>query len=286
MRLFGYARVSTSQQSLDIQINALKEAGVKENRIFTDKASGDKADRAGLKLLKVKVEKGDIVLVKKLDRLGRDTADMIQLIKEFDKIGVAIRFMDDGITTEGDMGKMVVTILSAVAEAEKKRILERTNEGRLEAKAKGVKFGRKRTVNRDKVNNLYLQGKGATAIAKELRIGRATVYRVLEKIDHKPKEPKIKTTKIKLWLGVENNSKFVRGKNKAKEEIELLCLSHYGARRLDKNGNEYELTIQYTDDQDLERQIYDLASEMESMADLRNCSTESDFTEIGTERCW
>ena len=83
MRLFGYARVSTSQQSLDIQIKALKEAGVNGNRIFTDKATGSHAQRDGLTLLRLKVEEGDVVLVKKLDRLGRDTADMIQLIKEF-----------------------------------------------------------------------------------------------------------------------------------------------------------------------------------------------------------
>ncbi len=69
------------------------------------------------------------------------TADMIQLIKEFDQMGVAIKFLDDGIGTEGDMGKMVVTILSAVAQGERQRILERTNEGRLEAKVKGIKFG-------------------------------------------------------------------------------------------------------------------------------------------------
>ncbi len=84
MRIFGYARVSTSQQSLDIQIRALKDAGVKANRIFTDKASGSSTDREGLDLLRMKVEEGDVILVKKLDRLGRDTADMIQLIKEFD----------------------------------------------------------------------------------------------------------------------------------------------------------------------------------------------------------
>jgi len=144
MRLFGYARVSTSQQSLDIQIRALKDVGVKTNRIFSDKASGSSAVRAGLDLLRMKVEEGDVILVKKLDRLGRDTADMIQLIKEFDAQGVSIRFIDDGISTDGEMGKMVVTILSAVAQAERQRILERTNEGREEAKLKGVKFGRKR----------------------------------------------------------------------------------------------------------------------------------------------
>ncbi|EFY7983455.1 recombinase family protein, partial [Shigella sonnei] len=77
-------------------------------------------DREGLDLLRMKVEEGDVILVKKLDRLGRDTADMIQLIKEFDAQGVAVRFIDDGISTDGDMGQMVVTILSAVAQAERR----------------------------------------------------------------------------------------------------------------------------------------------------------------------
>ena len=180
MRLFGYARVSTSQQSLEIQINALENAGVHTNRIFTDKVSGSNVNREGLQLLRVKVEEGDTILVKKLDRLGRDTGDMIQLIKEFDNMGVSIRFLDDGISTEGTMGKMIVTILSAVAQAECQRILERTNEGRLEAKAKGVKFGRKRMVDREKVLNMKLQGVGATKISKQLGIGRSTVYKILK----------------------------------------------------------------------------------------------------------
>lgn len=180
MRLFGYARVSTSQQSLDIQINALKNEGVQSSQIFTDKISGSHADREGLQLLRVKVEDGDVILVKKLDRLGRDTADMIQLIKKFDELGVAIRFLDDGISTEGTMGKMVVTILAAVAQAERQRILERTNEGRTEAKASGVKFGRKRTVDREKVFELKSKGIGATEISKELGIGRSTIYKLLK----------------------------------------------------------------------------------------------------------
>ena len=179
MRLFGYARVSTSHQSLDIQIRALKEAGVKANRIFTDKASGSSADRVGLELLRMKVEEGDVILVKKLDRLGRDTADMIQLIKEFDAQGVAIRFIDDGISTDGEMGKMVVTILSAVAQAERQRILERTNEGRQEAMANGVVFGRKRKIKRDTILDMWKQGLGATHISKTMSIARSTVYKVI-----------------------------------------------------------------------------------------------------------
>ncbi len=151
-----------------------------DNRIFTDKASGSSTDREGLDLLRMKVEEGDVILVKKLDRLGRDTADMIQLIKEFDAQGVAVRFIDDGISTDGDMGQMVVTILSAVAQAERRRILDRTNEGRQEAKLKGIKFGRRRTVDRNVVLTLHQKGTGATEIAHQLSIARSTVYKILE----------------------------------------------------------------------------------------------------------
>ena len=124
MCLFGYARVSTSQQSLKSQIDVLKKSGVKDNRIFTDKKTGSNANRHGLDLLKVKVEEGDTILVTKLDRLVRDTADMVTLINYFGNLGVSIKFLDDGISTEGAMGKMVVTIIAAVAQAERVRILE------------------------------------------------------------------------------------------------------------------------------------------------------------------
>lgn len=186
MRLFGYSRVSTSQQSLDIQIAALKAEGVEDHRIFSDKATGKNMNRSGLDELRVKVEKGDVVLIKKLDRLGRDTADMIALINEFDAAGVSVRFLDDGISTEGTMGKMVITILSAVAQAERERIMERTNEGRDDAKAKGVKFGRKATIDRERFNELVGQGMGATAIAQEMNISRSAVYKLkAELINHR-----------------------------------------------------------------------------------------------------
>ncbi len=180
MRLFGYVRVSTSQQSLELQIKALKTAGVNASRIFSDKATGSNADRPGLQTLQVKVEEVDVILVTKLDRLGRDTADMIQIIKQFDAMGVHVRFLDDHITTEGTMGKMVVTILSAVATAERQPILERTNEGRVDAKIKGIKFGRKRSINREQVLQLRASGIGATEVAKQVCIGRSTVYKILK----------------------------------------------------------------------------------------------------------
>lgn len=179
MRLFGYARVSTAQQSLDIQIKALEEAGVPTKRIFTDKATGSTTERSGLEILRIKVDDGDVILVTKLDRLGRDTADMIQLIKEFDQAGVAVRFLDDGLSTEGTMGRLLITILSAVAQSERERILERTKEGRMAAMANGVQFGRKPFVPVAKVRAMKAEGIGATEIARQLGIGRSTVYKVL-----------------------------------------------------------------------------------------------------------
>ncbi len=179
MRLFGYARVSTSRQSLDIQIQALKNAGVKDFRIYSDKETGSKLDREGLSLLKLKIEQGDVIIIKKLDRLGRDTVDMINLIKKFDEQNVSVRFLDDGISTEGSMGKMVMTILSAVAEAERYRILERTNEGRIEAKKRGIKFGRNRSIDREIIIKEFNNGVRATSIAKEMKIARSSIYKIL-----------------------------------------------------------------------------------------------------------
>lgn len=177
-RLFGYGRVSTNQQSLDIQVEALKAEGVEEHRIFTDKATGSNTGRSGLDSLRVKVESGDVIIIKKLDRLGRDTADMIGLIKEFDTAGVKVRFLDDGISTEGTMGKMVITILAAVAQAERERIMERTNEGREAAKTKGIKFGRKPTIDRTQFSELVGAGAGASAIASQMNISRSAVYKL------------------------------------------------------------------------------------------------------------
>ena len=96
---------------------------------------------------------------------------------------MAIRFIDDGISTEGAMGQMVVTILSAVAQAERHRILERTNEGRIDAKMKGIQFGRKRSVDRGQVKQLHQSGVKAADIAQALGIARSTVYMILTATD-------------------------------------------------------------------------------------------------------
>lgn len=91
---------------------------------------------------------------------------------------------------------------------------------------------------------------------------------------------------IQLWLRVENNNKFIRRKKKVREYIERGCLSRYNARKTSKNGSEYILTIPYENDEELDKEVYDLFQEMDCIADMDYCFIEVDATEIGTDRRW
>lgn len=185
MALLGYARVSTNQQDLTIQKDRLIKEGVKNSPdfLFMDKASGKDDNREGLQLLLTKAREGDTILATKLDRLGRNTVDMISIIDHLHTRSIFVRFLDDGISTEGSMGKMVVTILAAVAQAERERILERTHEGRRAAMANGIKMGRKPSIT-DKIKAQVLKlaqdGIPKTKIAKDLKLSRQSVYDVLK----------------------------------------------------------------------------------------------------------
>ena len=182
MALLGYARVSTRQQSLDIQVEALKKAGVEDFRIFTDKKSGSTDDREGLQRLLQRAEREDVILCCKMDRLGRNTADMIRIIDDCYKNGIAIKSLDDGLDTSGPMGRMVVQILAVVAEAERARIMERTNEGKKAALDKGIIFGRKHHKKRKDVIKLLKERFGATKISRETGVPIATVYRIKKEL--------------------------------------------------------------------------------------------------------
>ena len=96
----------------------------------------------------------------------------------------------------------------------------------------------------------------------------------------------MKKIKVNLWLRVENNNKFVRGRKRARENIEIFILSEYNMKKLNKDGWEYELTIPCENDEDLDDTIYDMLSEIDQMADRRNCFTEADVTAIDSDRSW
>lgn len=178
MALLGYARVSTSHQKLTTQISELKSAGVRDDRVFADIFSGATDEREGLQRLLARAEKDDIILCTKMDRLGRNTADMIHIVDTCFKKGIAIRFLENGLSTEGTMGKMVIQILAAVAEAERERILERTNDGRIAAMAGGVRFGRKVHPKSNEALELIRQNQPTKIVLERTGISRATYFRL------------------------------------------------------------------------------------------------------------
>lgn len=178
MAKLGYALVSTSQQKLDIQLAALKEMGIRKDRILTDKASGKDTDRPGLEWLLNRAEEGDEILCTKLDLLGRNTLDMIQIVEALHKRGVSAAFIDDNLSVAGDIGYMLITILSAVAQAERARLLEHTNEGRQAAMENGVKFGAKPHKRTQKALKMIKAGLAAKEIMDATGVSRATYFRL------------------------------------------------------------------------------------------------------------
>jgi DNA invertase Pin-like site-specific DNA recombinase len=142
MTTFGYARVSTDGQELDSQLDALKAAGAV--KVFKEKESGIKTDRKELARAIAALDKGDVLLVTRLDRLARSTLDLLNTLEQISKRKAGFRSLaDTWADTTTPHGRLMITILGGLAEFERTLILARTNEGRQRAKVKGVKFGRK-----------------------------------------------------------------------------------------------------------------------------------------------
>src|SRR5215470_2746147 len=146
MAIFGYARVSTQDQDLSGQLEALKAAGA--TAVYREKVSGTRADRPQLAKLMAGLKAGDVVAVTKLDRLGRSTRELLDLIDSIGKAGASFRSLGDPLWDTGSaQGRLLSTLLAAIAEFERELIRERTGEGRKRAMANGVKFGRKRKLS-------------------------------------------------------------------------------------------------------------------------------------------
>jgi DNA invertase Pin-like site-specific DNA recombinase len=142
MAMIAYARVSTQDQKLEGQVEALKAAGA--TQIYQEKVSGARAVRPQLAKLIKNLQAGDEVVVTKLDRLGRSTRELLDLIDQISKAGCTFRSLGDPLFDTGSpQGRLLVTMLAAIAEFERELIRERTGEGRKRAMENGVKFGRK-----------------------------------------------------------------------------------------------------------------------------------------------
>lgn len=318
--LIGYARVSTTDQNIDLQKDALLAAGCE--RIFNDTASGAKADRPGLTQALQHCRPADTLVVWKLDRLGRSLPHLVETVRDLVARGVGFKSLQENIDTTSSEGKLIFHIFTSLAEFERDIIRERTKAGLSAARARGRKGGRPQGVDEKKKKAALALKKDRERSVKEIcdivGISRNTYYKYTRSEDNsvesgnsaKTVQPAAKKTsspatrenlpepqttvpqprvmKVKMWLRVENNSKFVRGKKRAREEIEQRVLSRFNMEKPDKNGWEYILSIPYTTDEELDGIVYDeISREAESIADLRNCFTEADITSLDDpERSW
>lgn len=176
----GYARVSTENQRLDRQVDALERAGCE--KIFVEKASGMKDARPELDRMLDTIREGDDVVVVKLDRISRSTKHLIELSETFDQMGVNFVSLDDSIDTTTPMGRFFFRMMASIAELERDMIAERTKDGLEAARARGHKGGRPKVPD-DKISKalrMYESGSfSVREIAEAAGISKSTLYRNL-----------------------------------------------------------------------------------------------------------
>lgn len=176
----GYSRVSTADQNPDSQKDALQRAGV--DRIFIDHFTGTKASRPELDKMKDHIRPGDTIVITRLDRLGRSTKDLLNLVAEFQALGVHLEALEQPINTTTPEGRLFFTMVAAFAEFEHDLIVARTREGLTAARARGRNGGRKPKLDATKVEmarKMRATGSTVVEIAAALHVSRPTLYRYL-----------------------------------------------------------------------------------------------------------
>ncbi len=179
MSKVGYARVSTTDQSLALQIQQLMDFGCV--KVFSDTASGSDTKRPGLNELMNYLRAGDTLMITRIDRIARSVLDLQQLIQQLKKLGVVLNAIEQPVSTSSASGKAFLDMLAVFAEFELNIRRERQMEGIAAAKASGKYKGRKPLSDdiKNRVNSLYMNHLTITAIAKELKISRNSVYNIL-----------------------------------------------------------------------------------------------------------
>ena len=182
--IFGYCRISTKGQSFDLQEDALKNAGCE--RIFKDVASGAKTKRPGLDDLLGQLRAGDIIVVYKLDRLGRSLQHLVHLMNQLTERQIGLRSLNDPVDTTTPQGRLITNVFASIAEFERDLIRERTKAGLASARARGRNGGRPPGLSKEAQNvaiaaeALYRQGSlSAQQIAAQLSISKTTLYKYL-----------------------------------------------------------------------------------------------------------
>ncbi|TLU88680.1 recombinase family protein [Dyadobacter sediminis] len=180
----GYARVSTQDQNLEMQLDALQKAGCE--KIFQEKASGIKSDRPQLAAMQQILREGDVIYIYKLDRLGRSLKHLLEMTSDFEKRGIGLVSINDHIDTTTAQGRLIFNIFASLAEFERDLIRERTKSGLDAARARGRKGGRSRGLSKEAektamlAQTLYNERKlGVNEIAADLKISKMTLYKYL-----------------------------------------------------------------------------------------------------------
>lgn len=180
----GYARVSTKDQNLSLQIDALKKEGCQ--LIFKEKVSGAKAERIELNKMIDQIRHGDIVIIWKLDRLGRSLRDLVELVGTLLDKGAGLKSLNDPIDTTTPQGRLIFNIFASLAEFERDIIRERTRAGLEAARVRGRKGGRPKGLSSEAqktamaAESLYKEGKlTVSEISKKLNISKSTLYSYL-----------------------------------------------------------------------------------------------------------
>jgi DNA invertase Pin-like site-specific DNA recombinase len=182
--LFGYARVSTHDQTLNLQKDALQKAGC--SKLFTDTASGAKAERKGLGAALAYVRKGDTFVVWRLDRLGRSLPHLIATMTDLEERGIGFKSLTENIDTTTSGGKLIFHIFGALAEFERNLIRERTTAGLMAARARGRKGGRPKALTakqRSIAQDLYEKRHPIAEICRTLKISKSTLYRYIKPLE-------------------------------------------------------------------------------------------------------
>jgi DNA invertase Pin-like site-specific DNA recombinase len=183
-QLLGYARVSTSDQDLALQVHALAVAGVEPDNVFTDVITGAKADRPGIAALMAAAGKGDTIVVWRLDRLGRSLVHLADLAEQLRERGIAIRSLTDGVDTSQATGRLIYGILSTLAEFERETIRTRVRAGMAAASRAGIHCGRRAALKREHVAHArerLAAGEPVRRVAGFLKVSEATLYRALNR---------------------------------------------------------------------------------------------------------
>lgn len=286
MTRVGYARVSTSDQELKIQVERLRAAGCEIIRSETG-SGASREGRTELETVLQFLRAGDELVVLHLDRLGRSTRDVLNLVHELDSKGASLRVLEPEVSTGGDVGRLVITILGMVADMELRFIKDRQRAGIETAKAQGVYKGRAKNVDDEEIRRRIEAGSTKAAVARSMKISRMTVYRALDDIPDKASLPDKRPAGIvNLRLDPPDRSIARSRVAQTRKQIEEMLEREYNMKRTGKG--DYRLKVVYDHEPDgmsFNEEVEHLRAEVTKIMEAQSCPMNIEIVK-GHRRPW